>query len=109
MPQAALTDQELWKKTLRTTLVMVGSTALWLAALSGAVVLSTGSGAPDKAGSKGDKGDKVEKVEHGTAPGSSGGAVPSRGPGLGAPPRMGRHGGPAVPPKPESPHPGDAI
>ena len=43
MPQLTLTDGEILKKTLRTTLLMVGTTALWLGALSGLVMATTGS------------------------------------------------------------------
>jgi len=42
MPQLTLSNRELFKKTLRTTAVMVGSTALWLGALSFAAVVTTG-------------------------------------------------------------------
>jgi hypothetical protein len=56
MPQFALTNGELLKKTLRTTLVMVGSTALWLGALTGAVVVGTGSVSSATADAKLEKG-----------------------------------------------------
>jgi len=38
---ATLTDGELLKKTLRTTLVMLASAAVWVGALSGAVIVVT--------------------------------------------------------------------
>jgi len=95
---ATLTDGELFKKTLRTTLVMLGTTALWLGVLSGAIIVSTGastSATPES---------KVEKAAA-QAPGS---------PPAGAAP----HGGAAIPSprvhqsrplKTEGPHPGDPI
>ena len=55
MPQFTLTDGDLLKKTLRTTLVMLGSTALWLGALSGAVVVITGPSAAGTSESKAEK------------------------------------------------------
>jgi hypothetical protein len=42
MPQLTLSDGDLLKKTLRTTLVMLGTTALWLGGLTGVVVMTTG-------------------------------------------------------------------
>jgi hypothetical protein len=77
MPQAALTNGELFKKTLRTTLVMVGSTALWLGALTGAVVLTTGSTASGQAESKNEKPEKAA----GAAPATVPGAAQPKGPG----------------------------
>jgi hypothetical protein len=50
-----LSDGELFKKTLRTTLVMLGSTAVWLGALTGAVLVSTGPSAAGGAEAKADK------------------------------------------------------
>jgi hypothetical protein len=99
MPQLALTNGELLKKTLRTTLVMVGSTALWLGALTGAVVFGTGSSATADA--------KLEKAAAGPAtvlPGGPAVKAPGAMPGL----RTGRHGGPGAP-KVEAVHPGDPI
>jgi hypothetical protein len=50
MPQL-ITDGELVKKTVKTTLVMLGSTALWVGGLTAAVLFSTsppGAGATSK-------------------------------------------------------------
>ena len=41
MPQTALSNGELLKKTLKTTLVMVGSTAVWLGGISVVAMLAT--------------------------------------------------------------------
>jgi hypothetical protein len=101
MPQFMLTDGELVKKTLRTTLIMVGGTFVWLGMLSGAVILSTGAVSADAADSK------SESAAHGatgtaTIPGAPGGPV------KGAAVKSGRR--PAVgAPKADTPHAGDPI
>jgi hypothetical protein len=101
MPQAALTNGELLKKTLRTTLVMVGSTAVWLGALSGAVMLTTGSPAVES------KAEKAEKAA-GAGPLNSPGAFGPKGPGGVVAPRSVHRSGPALL-KGEPAHPGDPI
>ena len=63
MPQFTLSDGELMKKTLRTTLVMVGTTALWLGGLTGAILMTPGPSAAAEA--------KMEKAEKGGPPPSS--------------------------------------
>ncbi len=101
MPQFTLTDGDLLKKTLRTTLVMLGSTALWLGALSGAVVVITG---PSAAGTS------ESKAEKAAAGASTGPSMPlgPKGP-MGLPAgRAHRSAGAAVP-KAEPAHPGDPI
>jgi len=90
MPNLTLSDGELLKKTLRTTLVMVGSTALWLGMLSGVVLISTGSSASGAAESKGEKAEKGAGAVHGPGPV---GPLPRN-----APPRPGMRG-PSDPPK----------
>jgi hypothetical protein len=67
MAQHALTDGDLLKRTLRTTLVMVGATALWLGALTGIVMATTGS--PASPGTAESKADKVPGAAPGVAPG----------------------------------------
>jgi hypothetical protein len=102
---AMLSDGELVKKTLRTTLVMLGSTALWLGLLSGAVIVSTGPSSPAET-----------KVEKAAGPATGGPGAPT------GPARAGERGGggpggvnprsvhPSRPmPKPEPPHAGDPI
>ena len=110
MPQVALTNGELWKKTLRTSLVMVGSTALWLGVLSGAVVMTTGSASP-AADSKLEKAGGAAGV-----PGLAGapGSPPAPGsPGFRGPGGLDRmkslHRPGLVTPKTDSVHPGDPI
>jgi hypothetical protein len=93
---ATLTDGELVKKTLRTTLVMLGTTALWLGALSGAVIVTTSTSTPSDS--------KVEKAAGPTpaslpAPLHGGGVVPN--------PRSIHPS--KVMPKPEGARPGEAI
>jgi hypothetical protein len=95
MPQAALTDGELLKKTLRTTLLMVGSTALWLGVLSGAVVLTTG--APES---------KVEKATVGPATTGAPGGTVLKGAGLGG---LKAVRGRSVGTSKDGVHPGDPI
>ena len=55
MPQVALTDRELLKKTLKTAGVMVGATAVWLSGVTLVVMLST-SPPSDKTKSSGSAG-----------------------------------------------------
>jgi hypothetical protein len=102
MPQL-ITDGELVKKTLRTTLVMLGSTAVWLAALTGAVVVTTGpsSGADAKA-------EKAEKASAGmpTAPMAPMQGALKNGAAMPGPRTMHRAGSPA---KAEPSHTGDPI
>ncbi len=78
MAQHALTDGELLRKTLRTTLVMVGTTALWLGALSGIVLAMTGSPASSGAGES--KADKAIGSAPGAASGAAPGTLPLKGP-----------------------------
>jgi len=59
MPQLSLSDGDLVKKTLRTTLVMLGSTAVWLAGLTTVVVMTTG---PSSAAATPDSKDKAGTV-----------------------------------------------
>ena len=96
---ATLTDGELWKKTLRTTLVMLGTTGLWLGVLSGAVIVSTGpstSAAPES---------KVDKSAA-QAPGAGPAGAAPRGAGPVPSPRSIHQ---SRPQKVEAPHPGDPI
>lgn len=66
MPQAALTDGELLKKTLRTTLVMVGSTAVWLGILTSVVMMSTSGVASEGSEGTGEKGSPAAAASGGT-------------------------------------------
>ncbi len=95
---ANLTDGELFKKTLRTTLVMLGSTALWLGVLTGAVLVSTGSSTSGAAESKVDK-------PASTTPAAVPAGQSPRGPGVNPSPRSIHQ----RPQKLEAPHPGDPI
>jgi hypothetical protein len=109
MPQAALTDGDLLKKTLRTTLIMLGTTALWLGGLSGVVLATTGSSSKDAMADS--KGEKVT----GPLPGALSGPLPGAPPGAPGPkgplgPGMkSLHRPGAAMPKPEVPHTGDPI
>jgi hypothetical protein len=111
MPQLTLSDGDLVKKTLRTTLVMVGSTALWLGVLSGAVIMTTGpsaSGTPEVKAEKsasGPLGPGGASVGGPAGPAVKGLTGPG-GPGAGGSLRSVRRGGPA---RPEAAHPGDPI
>jgi len=95
MPQFSLSNGELLKKSLRVTGLMVGTTALWLGALSGAVMMSTGSS------SSGAVDSKVEKAAGGVTPPGPRGLQSSSVKTL-------RHGAPETP-KGDAPHPGDPI
>jgi len=110
MPQIALTNGELFKKTLRTTLLMVGSTALWLGVLSSAVVLTTSS-ASATADSKSDKPGSASGTIVPGSPGAPGAAPGS--PGFRAPGGLDRmkslHRPGLGAPKTDGVHPGDPI
>jgi hypothetical protein len=97
---ATLSDGELLKKTLRTTLVMLGTTTLWVGALSGGVFMVTGPSSSAEPESK------VEKP----ATGSPAALVPGPSPRQTdmANPRRGAHQ-PRPMTKPGAPKAGDPL
>jgi hypothetical protein len=107
MPQTALSNGELLRKTLKTVGVMVGSTAVWLGSISLAAMLATGSSASATSASPLEKAGAVTAPTsaalgaspHGVAPGVAGGGVKAI--------RRPAFGGSVAPKDP--PKPGDPI
>jgi hypothetical protein len=72
MPQTALSNGELLKKTLKVVGVMVGSTAVWLGGISLIAILATGSSASATSSSPLDKAAPVASAAVGAGHPASG-------------------------------------